>query len=694
MTEPTNSLLAAALRYADLGYPVFPCAPGDNKPITEHGFHNATTDPEQIERWWAERPNANIGIPTQDLLALDVDLLDGEANPWLTPERQMDLARAPMQLTPGGGRHYLFRQPKGKHWSSTVSQLAPKIDIRADGGYIVVPPSARPDGVYRWQETMSLDVPPQELPEPPDWLVEALDALATRATTSASHATSAADGNPIPSGQRNSTLASLAGTMRRAGMTGAEILAAILKANENRCQPPLPEAEVRRVAASISRYAPDTVTVAVAENHWAQMYDDEPPEANARPQSPGPFPTELIDRTPDIVRRAMDYYLANAIETQPLLFLASLVAATGTALGHKVKDVSGLRTNIYTVGITPSGGGKEATREVVNKFFRHAGVPEMCGPEDFASDSGLIAAVCEQNPILFQLDEFGRLMHSVNAGGGKSPHLYHIGTVLLRFFSKAGGVYRSKAYADPKRNRVIEQPHVCVYGTTVRSSFWKAMDAESLEGGFLPRLVLFESKDEEVPGGAVESDPPDELVEFFAFWINRKMTSGNLETVHPKPMVVPYTPEAQGLMDDLRTFQKAEQKRFGHLGVLWSRARENAGKLAMIYACWKARDHPVVDAEAAQWAVDLMMHVVRHAVYEASLCMVEGPFHERCQKIMQALEAAEGRRLKKRQLTRATRSMTPRERGEAVAALVEQGRLRIDPDDETGGRPATWYVAV
>ena len=73
MPETTNNLLAAALWYADLGYPVFPCAPGDNKPITKHGFHNATTDPEQIERWWAERPNANIGIPTQGLLALDVD---------------------------------------------------------------------------------------------------------------------------------------------------------------------------------------------------------------------------------------------------------------------------------------------------------------------------------------------------------------------------------------------------------------------------------------------------------------------------------------------------------------------------------------------------------------------------------------------------------------------------------------------
>ena len=90
-------------------------------------------------------------------------------------------------------------------------------------------------------------------------------------------------------------------------------------------------------------------------------------------------------------------------------------------LGHKVKDASGLRTNIYTLGITPSGGGKEATREAVRRIFFAAGIDAMCGPEDFASDSGLISAIEVQNPILFQLDEFGRLVHSINISGGKSP---------------------------------------------------------------------------------------------------------------------------------------------------------------------------------------------------------------------------------------------------------------------------------
>jgi hypothetical protein len=73
--------------------------------------------------------------------------------------------------------------------------------------------------------------------------------------------------------------------------------------------------------------------------------------------------------------------------------------------------------------------------------------------------------------------------------------------------------------------------------------------------------------------------------------------------------------------------------------------------------------------------------------------MVDGPFHERCQLIMQAIERAEGRRLPKTAIYRATRNMTPRERQEAIATLSEQGRLR-EWNDWGGGRPVTWYGAL
>jgi hypothetical protein len=261
----TSPLLPAALWYADQGYPVFPCAPGRKTPLTEHGLLDATTDVEQIEAWWSQSPGANLGLRTDGLVVIDVD---GADNPWLQdqPERLAQLASAPTSLTPHGGRQHMFRQPDGRHWRNTTGQLAPCVDTRANGGYVVVAPSVVAGVAYRWLD--GLDLPaPEKLDRPPDWLVALLDRMVPR---DAATSTAPASETAIPAGQRNATLARLAGAMRRVGMSQTEILAALVRVNIERCHPPLHQREVERVAASIARYAPDSISVALIEDHYGQ----------------------------------------------------------------------------------------------------------------------------------------------------------------------------------------------------------------------------------------------------------------------------------------------------------------------------------------------------------------------------------------------------------------------------------------
>lgn len=268
-----SDLLPAALYYAELGYRVFPCAPGGKAPITEHGFHDATTDPVQIEAWWAATPSANIGLATAGLLVVDVD---GADNPWLAehPDWAHDLTSSPLQFTPHGGRHFAFRA--GEHaYRCTEGVLAPRVDTRGDGGYILVAPSVVDGAAYRWAPEMELDVPPDRLPLPPDWLTQG---LVPSSPTAPRVAAGGDDANPIPAGQRNGTLARLAGTMRRVGMSRSEILAAITQINADRCQPPLSHREVERIAGSVVRYEPDQVAVAVAENHYGQDFGSTQPQ--------------------------------------------------------------------------------------------------------------------------------------------------------------------------------------------------------------------------------------------------------------------------------------------------------------------------------------------------------------------------------------------------------------------------------
>lgn len=260
-----NTLLEAALHYAELGYRVFPCAPGQKTPLTARGFHDATTDSATIEAWWRRHPSANVAIATEGLLVVDVD---GADNRWLQgqPERLNELATGAVSITPRGGRHFIFRQPTGASLRCQASRLAPHVDVRADGGYILAPPSTVDDKAYAFVPGLELDTPRDQLTEPPAWLLVLMCEQPAKPAVVV-----ATDGNQIPEGQRNATLARLGGGMRRMGMSADEIAAALCKVNSQRCIPAMPIDEVQQIAESVARYEPDQISVALVEDHWSQI---------------------------------------------------------------------------------------------------------------------------------------------------------------------------------------------------------------------------------------------------------------------------------------------------------------------------------------------------------------------------------------------------------------------------------------
>ncbi|MCG3122057.1 MAG: hypothetical protein GIKADHBN_00433 [Phycisphaerales bacterium] len=244
-------MLDAALQYAVLGYSVFPCWPDTKDPMTTHGFKDATTDAEQIKRWWKRTPGANVAIATDGLLVVDVD---GKDNKWLSdqPDRLAELVASPTAATPRGGRHFLFRQPEGRRVSISSGDVAHRIDIRADGGYLVVAPSVVNSKVYSWA---GCDFPParDDLPLAPEWLLEvAIEKPRKQARRIASSLLKSQ--GPIAEGERNSTLTSLAGCMRRRGLDEAQILDALRGINDQRCRPTLGDPELQSIARSIGRY--------------------------------------------------------------------------------------------------------------------------------------------------------------------------------------------------------------------------------------------------------------------------------------------------------------------------------------------------------------------------------------------------------------------------------------------------------
>ncbi len=178
-----NRFLDAALRYAGSGTPVYPtwprhgdqCGCGDRgckspgkHPIgrlVPNGLKDATKDKDTIRRWWRAYPDAGIGAPTgssSGLLVIDSDLREGHSGtealsalaPTLGPLPETHLAG-----TPSGGRHLYFKYPEGIGCSQGA--LGPLVDVKGEGGAIVLPPS---HDLYRWLD----DRQPAELP--PAWI--------------------------------------------------------------------------------------------------------------------------------------------------------------------------------------------------------------------------------------------------------------------------------------------------------------------------------------------------------------------------------------------------------------------------------------------------------------------------------------------------------------------------------------------
>jgi hypothetical protein len=170
----TTPLMQAALACAAMGVPVFPCssrkAPCWKAEDGGRGFHDASTDPAEVRRLFGHPAAKLIGMRTGEASGLDVVDLDYRHGAKLFEEA--NFARWPetrVHETMSGGRHHIFRHAPGVRCSQ--GKVHPGVDVRADGGYGIIPPSPG--------YTVLSDAEPSEWPA---WLLDlVLDAQADEA---------------------------------------------------------------------------------------------------------------------------------------------------------------------------------------------------------------------------------------------------------------------------------------------------------------------------------------------------------------------------------------------------------------------------------------------------------------------------------------------------------------------------------
>jgi hypothetical protein len=246
----SSTLMKAALSQAGNRKPVFPCKRGGKEPLTPHGHLDATTDRSSITAWWNRYPGANIGIPTGQrsrILAVDHDTYkDGAASLEEVEAALGPISKGTAIKTGSGGRQYLFRYPEGLNIRNATGVL-PGVDVRGEGGYILAPRSVT-KGVYT-----RLDDRP--LPEPPTQLIEALtepQKTAGKARSITTATSISAEGPAILEGSRDDTLARIAGRLHDGTRSLEDLATQLREINTQRCEPPLPDQQVLKIARSIN----------------------------------------------------------------------------------------------------------------------------------------------------------------------------------------------------------------------------------------------------------------------------------------------------------------------------------------------------------------------------------------------------------------------------------------------------------
>lgn len=237
-----NSVLEQANEYIDQGWSILPVKPSEKRPYMTNWlqYQHVKATKEMAENWFTSLTGAGVGMVTGRISGVVV--LDVESYCKIPIEEL--LRRYPTQMvsrTGSGGYHLFYLYPNDVPKIANRVGIFEGADIRADGGFIVLPPTRHPNGrLYEWVKTgfpgvfpkALLDIQSQPKAQGDGWITEAL--------------------RGVSEGGRNDTCARLAGYFFRKGLN-ADIVEALLTEWNERNDPPLPMREMRTTIKSIER---------------------------------------------------------------------------------------------------------------------------------------------------------------------------------------------------------------------------------------------------------------------------------------------------------------------------------------------------------------------------------------------------------------------------------------------------------
>ncbi len=726
------------------------CKQAGKHPTVMRGFHEATTDADRITSWWKRWPRANIGIATgaSGLLVVDCDR-HGESDGmvWLDGVRSFIPTKCRVK-TGGGGEHLFFKAPayacKGK--------LKDGVDLKGEGGYVVAPPSMHRSGVeYAWHD----DGEPGEVSDwladlvrserdsksPPLELTSALNLPGShpwkqsklRELQSAISCIDPADretwlqvgfgiNSEFPDGdgfalwdewsrgtsrgnynereQRYAwskfqpgaginveTVFQLAyssgwhGYQESVELTGE--LADALSGTSTR-EPSNAEGSYTRVEMPIEISMPMAL-----------------PEGPSSPLPPSmaafEFPPHLL-RPPGLIGDIAEWMDSCAAHEVRLLSMAAALSTVAVTIGRNYSTSSGLRSNLQTLGVCPTGVGKENGRRCASLLLEHAKLGHRLGGEEFTSPASLYNQLKACPTSLSLIDEYGVILQAQNASKVAQESL------ISNAFTKlaTAEIFHGIQYAEKDRVRIL-QPHFVVYGTTTPSDFARAMSTKQVDGGFLGRMVVFivDHGRKDRRWNMLPPEPPPDIVERIvelasgmhipagAVGAGSLLTAVDSGELAKKCYRVMCDYDAEFMRRELDKVCSAQVNGDPLFGALWARLTAKAEMLALTCALGDINGDPIIKGKHMEWGRDVAMWSTQRLILLLKDNMSESQAQSDTQFVLNAIKRLGGQTTQNL-LTRTTQKIGSRRRADAIRELQEGGQIRIDK----GASRMTVYTLV
>jgi hypothetical protein len=392
------------------------------------------------------------------------------------------------------------------------------------------------------------------------------------------------------------------------------------------------------------------------------------------PVDPGSFPQDCM-LPPGFIESVVKFTLKTSDEPQPILALAGAMCLMSVLTGRKIRNERDNRTNIFVLGLGPSGCGKDRPRRVNTDILTKINAIELIGADSLGSGNGLESQLKTHPAKLFQLDEIGDLLKAIKKEKG-SGYLAGIVSKVKALMTSSNGTYSNSAVADFSKYSVIKNPHLVIFGTATPEAFWNNLMIESVEDGFLGRIFPMEVD------GYVNTQEitdileiPDSITEEARAWVDFCPSgSGNLDC---SPHTIRMSAEARKRhLDHCNDIDGKIPKDGTHkpTDALWKRAKGRSATLALLFCA--SRCGPSLDAAIelcdVELAIKITNWITRRTLFKLNTNCSENETHRAKLRVFEIIRRGP---VTKSALIRKTQWLKPRERNEIISEMLEDGRI-------------------